>query len=204
LSSDDRLEKFLENMDKPKKENEFIKPDNKLNGMHSAEQSLLALFNTGQYTVESMKAAIKLGTSPNVNNNGVNHVGDVNNSETKHVKATSMVGETNERNEIGLIKLYRKILENGKLRNHKLWTFLTYCFFKASHKKRISKIGRQFVELQPGEFIFGRKKASEETKLSIQEIRTCLKKSKKAGNLTIKSTNKFSVVTILNWGDLSG
>ena len=56
------------------------------------------------------------------------------------------------------------------------------------------------VELDPGQFVFGRKKASIETGLSERKIRTCLDKLKKFQNVTIKTTNKFSIITVINWG----
>ena len=61
-------------------------------------------------------------------------------------------------------------------------------------------IGMQEVTLQPGQFIFGRKVASEECGLSEQTIRTCLVKLKNMKKLTIKPTNKFSVISVVNWG----
>lgn len=60
-------------------------------------------------------------------------------------------------------------------------------------------IGNQQVILQPGQFIFGRKKAAKEIGLSEQQIRTCIDSLKTMENLTIKTTNKFSVVTVVNW-----
>jgi hypothetical protein len=60
-------------------------------------------------------------------------------------------------------------------------------------------VGRQEVELEPGQFIFGRKVAAEATGLSEQEVRTALDSLRKQQNLTIKTTNKFSIVSITNW-----
>ena len=51
----------------------------------------------------------------------------------------------------------------------------------------------------PGQFIFGRKVASKETGLTEREIRTIIAFLIKCGNLTIKTTNKFSIITIVNW-----
>jgi hypothetical protein len=71
---------------------------------------------------------------------------------------------------------------------------------KANHRTDYKQVvGFQEVILQPGQFLFGRKKASEETFLSEQNIRTCLTFLKKSRNLTIKSTNKFSIITVVNW-----
>ncbi len=55
------------------------------------------------------------------------------------------------------------------------------------------------IDLLPGQFIFGRKSAAEELEVGEQTIRTCLGKLSELQNLTIKPTNKFSIVTICNW-----
>jgi len=56
------------------------------------------------------------------------------------------------------------------------------------------------VTLEPGQFVFGRKAASLELKQSEQEIRTHLFfLTKVEQNVTIKATNKYSIISILNW-----
>jgi len=70
--------------------------------------------------------------------------------------------------EEGWVKLWRKSIDSGLIKNHKAWIFWTYCLMKANHKKDYKQtIGFQEVLLQPGEFVFGRKKASFETGLSL-------------------------------------
>jgi hypothetical protein len=100
----------------------------------------------------------------------------------------------------GWIKLHRQVLENGWLKNHKLWVFWSYCLLKATHCVHKTLVGNQQVELQPGQFVFGLYTASEETGLTIQNIRTCLKVLKFNNQINIQPTNKFSIITILNWG----
>ena len=99
----------------------------------------------------------------------------------------------------GYVKTWRKTLDKGWIRNHKLWAFWSWCLLKATYRERDVIIGRQVIHLMPGQFIFGRKKAAEETGLTEQEIRTIIAFLKKSENLTIKSTNKFSIITIINW-----
>ncbi len=99
----------------------------------------------------------------------------------------------------GYVKLWRKSLDAGWIKNPKLWAFWTYCLMKASHKEFDAIVGLQVVHLLPGQFVFGRKKASKETGLTEREIRTIIDFLIKAGNLTIKTTNKFSVITVINW-----
>jgi hypothetical protein len=99
----------------------------------------------------------------------------------------------------GFVKLWRKALDSGWLRKHKLWVFWTYCMMKATHKSRAARVGNQEIVLNPGQFIFGRRVATEETGLTDREIRTCLDLVRKWQNVTIKATNKFSIITIVNW-----
>ena len=104
----------------------------------------------------------------------------------------------------GYVRLWRKSLDAGWIRNHKLWAFWSYCLLKASYKEYDAIVGLQIIHLLPGQFIFGRKKASKETGLTEQQIRTILAFLRKAGNLTIKTTNKFSIITIINWPTYQG
>jgi len=104
----------------------------------------------------------------------------------------------------GYVRLWRKSLDAGWIRNHKLWAFWTYCLMKASHKEYDAIVGLQVVHLMPGQFIFGLRVASRETGLSIRQIRTILDFLRKAGNLTIKTTNKFSIITVINWPTYQG
>jgi hypothetical protein len=97
------------------------------------------------------------------------------------------------------VKFFRKSIENGWLKNHKLWVFWSYCLLKATHKRHKVIVGFQEIELMPGQFVFGLKKASKDLRMSMQSIRTCLTFLKKSQNITIKSTNKFSLITVVNW-----
>ena len=102
------------------------------------------------------------------------------------------------------IKLYRKTLDDSLWQNITLWRFFEYCLLKASYKQKIVLVGMEQIKLEPGEFVFGRKVASRECCLSEQTIRTCLKKLKKVKKLTIKSTNKFSIINVINWHRYQG
>jgi len=53
--------------------------------------------------------------------------------------------------------------------------------------------------IQRGQFVSGRKALSVETGISEQSIRTCISKLKSTNELTTKSTNKFTLYTIVNW-----
>lgn len=99
----------------------------------------------------------------------------------------------------GYVKVWRKISDAGWFKNHKLCTFWLWCLTKASHKEYDMIVGCQLVHLMPGEFVFGRKSAAEELDMSEQNLRTLLDFLKTTKNITIKVTNKFSIVSIINW-----
>lgn len=99
----------------------------------------------------------------------------------------------------GYVKLWRKSLDSPVWRNVNLWRLWTWCLIKASHKEFNEMVGYQAITLMPGQFIFGRLQASKETGLSQRSVRTCLQTLKTTSNLTIKSTSKYSIVSIINW-----
>ena len=99
----------------------------------------------------------------------------------------------------GYIKLYRKALDSGMLQNPELWTFWSWCLLKASHKPAKQMLGFQVIELEAGQLLFGRKVACKELNLSEWIIRSCMTSLREMGNITVKTTNKFSVITIMNW-----
>jgi hypothetical protein len=104
----------------------------------------------------------------------------------------------------GWIKLHRKSLKKGWLRNHVLWALWTYLLLKASHREHTVIIGNQEIHLKPGQLVFGRRKAAKDLGIGEQQTRTRLGFLKTAGNLTIKTTNKFSIITIVNWDTYQG
>jgi hypothetical protein len=99
----------------------------------------------------------------------------------------------------GYVKLWRKSIDGGWLSNPNLWAFWCYCLLRANHRPCKVILGFTEIELEPGQFVFGRKQASKDIGLSEQTVRTCLQTLKSTSNITIKSTNKFSIITIINW-----
>jgi len=99
----------------------------------------------------------------------------------------------------GWIKLHRKIIECGFFNNPDLSHFWIWCLLKASHKELKTSIGFQIISVSPGQFVFGRKVAAIETGLSERTVRTCIKHLCELGNISVKTTNKFSIITICKW-----
>ena len=101
--------------------------------------------------------------------------------------------------ELGYVKLFRKSLKSGLMTDHKLWTFWCWCLMRAAWEKKKVVIRDVMVELEPGDFIMGRKEAAKELKMSEQSIRTIVTKLLKYGNLTTRTTNRFTIVSVVNW-----
>lgn len=93
------------------------------------------------------------------------------------------------------IKLHTKFLNWEWYKDSNTKSVFLHCILKANWKD--GKFESYYIPR--GSFVTSVKKLSEELKLSTQCIRTSLKKLEKTKNLTIKTTNKFSIITINNY-----
>jgi hypothetical protein len=99
----------------------------------------------------------------------------------------------------GYIKLWRKVCSNGLVQDHKTFTLWIYLLCKATHKPIDMVLEGKKVHLEPGQIITGRKALARTLRMSERNIRTCLKRLRNIENVTIKATNKFSIISIINW-----
>ena len=60
------------------------------------------------------------------------------------------------------------------------------------------------IVIEPGSRVASVKKLAEETGLTIKNVRTALEKLKTTNYLTIKTTNKYSVISIESWDEVTG
>lgn len=97
------------------------------------------------------------------------------------------------------IKLFRKLLKSPIWENEKALKIWLWCLLKATHIEREQLVGQQVVHLEKGQFVTGRKKASEELKMNDRTIYDYFKLLEKLQMIRIKSNNKFSVVSIEKW-----
>ncbi len=97
----------------------------------------------------------------------------------------------------GWICLHRKILNWEWYSDSKIVHTFLHCLFKANHKPK----KWQGVLIQRGQFITSQKHLSAELNLSVRQIRTILNKLKSTGELTVKTNNKFSIISITNYSD---
>lgn len=109
--------------------------------------------------------------------------------------------------EKGFVLMYRDIMDHTVFTDPYLFKLFSYCLLKASHKEREYLMDNTVVRLQPGEFIWGRKVASEELnyktppkyKISEKTWERKLILLEKLEIITRKVTNKYTVINIVNW-----
>lgn len=101
--------------------------------------------------------------------------------------------------ERGFVKLWRKTLDSGILQHPTAWQVFGYLLLMANSKPHRRIIAGTMTEAAPGEVVTGRERLAEELGLSVQQIRTALNLLKKLEIITIRSTNKYSVISLVNW-----
>ena len=95
----------------------------------------------------------------------------------------------------GFITIYRKILDWEWYGDANTFRLFFHLLIKANHKEK----KWQGVTISRGQILTGRETLSEELGISVSCIRTSLGKLKKTGEITIDTTNKYSVVTLVNY-----
>lgn len=91
--------------------------------------------------------------------------------------------------------MHRKILEWEWYDDVNVFRLFTHLLLTVNHKDS-RYMGKVIVR---GQRVSGLPKLSEETGLSVQELRTSLKKLKSTGEITVRPTAKYSVITICNF-----
>jgi len=95
----------------------------------------------------------------------------------------------------GWVKIHREIEGWEWYQDSRMVHLFVHILFQANHKEKEWR----GVCIKRGQFATGLHSLSSATGISIQKIRTGLKRLKSTGEITIKSTNKFSIVTICNY-----
>ena len=95
----------------------------------------------------------------------------------------------------GWIKLHRKFTKWEWYTDVPVKVLFLHLLLKANHEGERWK-GR---EVERGQCVVGRHKLAEETGLSERQIRTALDKLKNTGEIRTESTNKFTLITVVNY-----
>lgn len=95
----------------------------------------------------------------------------------------------------GYIKLYRKLIQWGWYQDNVVKSLFLHCLLTASFKD-FAWMGRN---LKAGQFVTSRKHLAEDLGFTEMQIRTALKKLESTEEITIETTNRFTIITVMNW-----
>lgn len=95
----------------------------------------------------------------------------------------------------GYIKLHRKLLDWGWYKDPNTLRVFLHLLLTAN----FTESEYMGVKIYPGQTVIGRKALAETLGLTERQVRTSLTRLKTTNELTIKTTNRFSVVTIVGW-----
>ncbi|NDO45989.1 hypothetical protein [Clostridium sp. MD294] len=92
----------------------------------------------------------------------------------------------------GFIKLYRSILKWEWYDDINVKVLFLHLLLKANYEYKKWR----GIEIQKGDVVSSISHLSNETQLTPQQVRTCLTKLKKTGEITIKTTSKYTLIHI--------
>ena len=97
----------------------------------------------------------------------------------------------------GWIKIHRKILEWGWYEDTNTFRVFLDLLLHANW----TPSEYRGVRLDPGDVVIGLHALAKRLHMSVHQVRTALEHLKMTNEVAIKTTNKFSVVTIVKWRD---
>lgn len=96
----------------------------------------------------------------------------------------------------GFVKIHRQITEWGWYKDPCTARVFFHLLLTASYQD-CEYLGKRIMR---GQTVTGRKQLSEQLDISEQSVRTALNHLISTGEITMQSTNKYSVITIVNYG----
>ena len=97
----------------------------------------------------------------------------------------------------GFIKLHRKLVAWGWYQDYVVKDVFLHLLLTANFKDTPWRD----KTLKKGQVVIGSQKIADELGFSRQQVRTALNKLKSTNEITIEATNRFSIITIVNWED---
>ncbi len=111
-----------------------------------------------------------------------------------------MSAEIEDFDNLGYVKIYRKMLRWEWYSDVSVKTLFFHCLLNARHYPTKWR-GKNFKQ---GQFPTGFAKMAKETGLSIKQVRTALEKLEKTGEVARESTNSGTILTVINYGTYHG
>jgi hypothetical protein len=99
----------------------------------------------------------------------------------------------------GYVFMWRKAFDTGLHKNHKAWVLWTWILGHVTHKPHRQLVGRQMVDLEPGQMITGRLQLAVDLGMTEKQVRLALDLLVRLENITVKGAKTHSLVTVVNW-----
>ena len=101
----------------------------------------------------------------------------------------------------GWIRVYRRSLDSSVWKNPIVWMVWSWCLLKANHENTTFPFNGKDFLVKRGQFITGRNKALKELPITAQQYRDTLVYLSNSERVVLKPTNKFTLITIVKYGD---
>ena len=101
----------------------------------------------------------------------------------------------------GYVKVYRKLLTSAVFDDPVTLKVWIWCLLRANFQPRPIEFAGEEIELTAGQFITGTFSAAETLKLSKSAVWRRLEKLERWGNITLKSGNRFTIITVNKYGE---
>ena len=95
----------------------------------------------------------------------------------------------------GYIKLHRKLISWGWYQDNVIKSLFLHLLLTASFKETKWRN----TTIKKGQLVTSYKRLADDLGFTVQQVRTALKKLESTGEITSKSTNKFTLITVTNW-----
>ena len=100
-----------------------------------------------------------------------------------------------EKNDKGWISLYRKFNNWQWYKNANVKSLFIHLVLNANH----NEVEWKNIKVLRGQIITSREHLAEDLGLSIQQIRTCLSKLESTNEIKIETTNRYTLITVINY-----
>lgn len=95
----------------------------------------------------------------------------------------------------GFVKLHRKLIAWGWYQDYVVKDVFLHLLLTANFKDS-QWMG---VTLKKGQLVTSYKHLSEDLAFSVRQVRTAIDKLKSTGEITTEATNRFTLITVVNW-----
>ena len=99
----------------------------------------------------------------------------------------------------GWLKLYRSILDSAVFQDAEILKVWIWLLCNVAFEQHDIICYGKVIHLKPGQIATGRKKIAQCTDLNENKVYRALNALKSLGNIEIKATNKYSIITVVNW-----